>query len=161
MKGKFNFKLGLLCAILSAMLVAPALGQVSKGKEDVADRFKQRKIQLIKQLKLPPDKEKAVLALEDKYVGERKDLVPRLKKDKDELKALLASPNPDPEKVKAVVSDLTGAMDALFNSFKNQRDEELRLMTPVEQGKYLMALMQWREEMMGKHKQAPEKKKSK
>jgi hypothetical protein len=39
MKGKFNFKLVALCAILSAMLVMPALGQV-KAKEEGARRTK-------------------------------------------------------------------------------------------------------------------------
>ena len=40
MKSKFNFKLGALCAILSAMLVIPALGQV-KGEEGA--QFKRKK----------------------------------------------------------------------------------------------------------------------
>ena len=38
----------------------------------------------------------------------------------------------------------------MFASFKNQRDEELALMTPVEQAKYLMVLGQWRQKMMKK-----------
>jgi hypothetical protein len=41
----------------------------------------------------------------------------------------------------------------MFASFKNQRDEELALMTPVEQAKYLMVLGQWRQKMMEKHSQ--------
>ena len=40
MKGKFNFKLGALCAILSAMLVMPALGQ---AKEEEGARYKEQK----------------------------------------------------------------------------------------------------------------------
>ena len=41
MKGKFNFKLGALCAILSAMLVMPALGQ-AKGEEAARLQGKKR-----------------------------------------------------------------------------------------------------------------------
>ena len=39
MKGKFNFKLGALCAILSAMLLMPALGQ-AKGEEAAVQKDK-------------------------------------------------------------------------------------------------------------------------
>ncbi len=48
----------------------------------------------------------------------------------------------------------------MFASFKNQRDEELALMTPAEQAKYLIILGQWRQKMMNKRdkKAAGEKK---
>ena len=42
MKGKFNFKLGALCAILSAMLLIPAPGQ---AKEEEGARYKVTKRQ--------------------------------------------------------------------------------------------------------------------
>ena len=41
MKGKFNFKLGALCAIISAMLVMPALGQ-AKGEEGARQKDTKR-----------------------------------------------------------------------------------------------------------------------
>ena len=155
MKGRFNFKLAALCAILSAMLVAPALGQ---SKADPEQKFKQYRMQMIKQLKLAPDKEKAVLAVDEKYASQRQELVNSLKKTKEDLQTALAAPNPDEAKVKGLVSTLTGGMDSLFNSFKSQREEELALMSPVEQGKYLLMLGKMREEMMKKAK-PPEKKK--
>ncbi len=43
MKGKFNFKVGALCAILSAMLVMPALGPV-KEEEVHAPRNKKTRL---------------------------------------------------------------------------------------------------------------------
>ena len=66
MKGKFNFKLAALCAIISAMLVMPALGQ---AKEEAGARHQEQKDQIIKELKLAPEKEKAMLAVEDKYAS--------------------------------------------------------------------------------------------
>ena len=42
MKSKFNFKLGALCAILSAMLLMPALGQ-AKGEEAAVQKEKKTK----------------------------------------------------------------------------------------------------------------------
>lgn len=64
----------------------------------------------------------------------------------------MAVAKPDDAKVKELVSALTGGMDSLFNSFKSQREEELALMSPVEQGKYLIMLSKMREEMMKKAK---------
>ena len=157
MKGKFNFKLGALCAIISAMLVMPALGQV-KGEE--GGRYKAQKNQMIKELKLAPEKEKAMLAVEDKYASERKTIIAGVKKANDDLQAAMAAANPDEAKLKELVSALTGGQDKLFATFKNQRDEELAQMTPAEQAKYLLVLGQWRQKMMdkGKEKAAGKKK---
>ena len=135
MNGKLNFKLGTLCAILSAMLLMPALGQ---AKGEAAAGYKEQKDQMIKELKLAPEKEKAVLAVEDKYAKERKDIVAGVKKANDDLQAALAAANPDEAKLKELVSALTAGQDKMFASFKNQRDEELALMTPAEQAEYLI-----------------------
>ena len=147
MKGKFNFKIGALCAILSAMLLMPALVQ-AKGEE--AAVHKEKKDQMIKELKLAPEKEKAVLAVEDKYAAERKEILAGVKKANDDLQAALAAANPDEAKLKAGVSALTASQDKMFASFKNQRDEELALMTPAEQAKYLIVLGHWRQKMKDK-----------
>ena len=150
MKGKVNFKLGALCAILSAMLLMPALGQAKeKGKAG----YKAQKDQMIKELKLAPEKEKAMLAVEDKYAAERKAIIADVKKANDDLQAAMATANPDEAKLKGLVSALTADQDKMFASFKNQRDEELALMTPAEQAKYLLILGQWRQKMMKKHDQ--------
>lgn len=157
MKGKFNFKLGALCAIISAMLVMPALGQ---AKKEEGARYKEQKAQMIKELKLAPEKEKAMMAVEDKYAAERKGIIAGVKKANEELQAAVAAGNPDEAKLKELVSALTTGQDKLFASFKSQRDEELALMTPAEQAKYLLVLGQWRQKMMdkGKEKAAGKKK---
>jgi Spy/CpxP family protein refolding chaperone len=149
MKGKFNFKLGALCAILSAMLLMPTLGQ---AVEEEGAHHKEQKDQIIKELKLAPEKEKAMLAVEDKYARERTDIIAGIKKANDELQAAMAAANPDEAKLKELVSALTTGQDKLFASYKNQRDEELALMTPAEQAKYLIVLAQWRQKMMEKSK---------
>lgn len=159
MKGRFNFKLAALCAILSVMLLAPALLQAKDGKGE--EYYKKHKEQIIKQLKLAPDKEKAVLAVEDKYSAKRHEIITALKKNQEDLKAAVAAAHPNEAQVKELVTALTGGMDSLFDSFKSQRDEELAQMTPLEQGKYLLALGHWHHEMMEKPKgkEAKEKKK--
>ena len=149
MKGKFNFKIGALCAILSAMLLMPALGQAVEGE---GARAKAQKDQIIKELKLAPEKEKAVLAVGDKYAKERTDIIAGIKKANDELQAACAVAKPDDAKLKELVSALTTGQDKMFASFKNQRDEELALMTPAEQARYLLVLGQWRQKMMEQRK---------
>ncbi len=155
MKAKFSFKLCALCAILSAMLVVPALGQ-SKGDE--AAKLKERFTQLIKSLKLAPEKEKSVLDVQDKYAKERKGIIDGMKKANAELDAALKATPPDEAKIKELVSAITAGQDKLFATFKNQRDEEMALMTTVEQGRYLLAMGKWREEMAKKMKESAQKK---
>jgi hypothetical protein len=150
MSHRFNFKLVALCTLVSAMLVMPALGQ---DKGEAAANYKAQKDQIIKELKLTPEKEKAMLAVEDKYARERKTIVDDVKKANDNLQAALAAASPDEAKLKELVSALTGDQDKMFASFKNQRDEELALMTPAEQAKYLIILGQWRQKMMNKRDQ--------
>ena len=89
-----------------------------------------------------------------------KTIVAGVKKANDDLQAALAAANPDEAKLKELVSALTADQDKMFASFKNQRDEELALMTPAEQAKYLIILGQWRQKMMDKRgqKAAGEKK---
>jgi hypothetical protein len=150
MSHKFNFKLMTLCTLLSAMLLMPALGQ---AKEKGAAGYKAQKAQILKELKLAPEKEKAMLAVEDKYAKERQAIIAGVKKTNDDLQAALGAANPDEAKLKELVSALNADQDKMFASFKNQRDEELALMTPVEQAKYLMILGQWRQKMMDKRSQ--------
>ena len=157
MSRRFNFKLVALCAVVSAMLVMPALGQV---KGEAAANYKAQKTQILKALKLAPEKEKAVLAVEDKYAKERKGIFASVKKANEDLQAAAAAAKPDEAKLKELVSALTADQDKMFASFKSQRDEELALMTPLEQAKYLIVLGQWRQKMMNKRdkKAAGEKK---
>jgi hypothetical protein len=151
MKSKFNFKLAALCAVISAMLVMPALGQAKvKGEEGAR---KAQKDQMVKELKLAPEKEKAMLAVGAKYAAERKDIIAGVKKANEDLQAALAATPPDEVKLKEAISALTAGQDKMFTSFKNQRDEELALMTPAEQAKYLLVLGQWRQKMMSKSEQ--------
>lgn len=147
MKRKFNLKRGALCAIVIAALVIPVLGQ---AKEKMEGQLKELKAQILKQMKLAPDKEKAFMAVDDKYAAERTKIIADLKKSQGELKTALATAKPDEGKVKDLVSAITSGQDKLFASFKDQRDEELALLSPVEQGKYLLALTEWRHKMMEK-----------
>ena len=144
MKGKLIFKLGVLSTILSFLLVVPALGQVT---EDLGKKLCEYKAQTLKDLKIAPDKEKALLASEEKCVTERQNIIADLKKAKEDLQAALAAPSPDEAKLKGLVSAFIAAQLNLFNSFRNELNEEMAQLSPLQQGKYLMAMERWRQDV--------------
>ena len=76
---------------------------------------------------------------------ENKEIVASVNKINHELQAALATPSPNEAKLKELVKALTTGQDKLFASFNRQRDEELALMTPAEQAKYLILEGQWRQ----------------
>jgi Spy/CpxP family protein refolding chaperone len=150
MKGKAHFLSVVISLILTSLFLIPALGQ---AKEEDEARYKAQNDQMVKELKLAPEKEKAILAVEDKYTKERKEIMAGVRKANDDLQAALSAANPGEAKLKELVGALTSSQDKMFTSFKKQRDEELALMTPAEQAKYLIVQGQWREKMMEKRSQ--------
>jgi len=144
MKGKLIVKLAVLSTILSFLLLIPALGQVG---EDLGKKLCAFKVKTFKELNIAADKEKQLTAMEEKCVLARTAIMAKMNKSKDELQAALAAPNPDEAKIKALVAAFIGAQVDLFNSYKNELNDELAQMTPVQQGKYLMALERWRQEV--------------
>ena len=150
MKGKLIFKLGLLTIILSFLLVIPALGQTGQTNEALGKQLKDYKAQILKDVKIAPDKEKALVAVEEKYSLQRGEIVDNSKKAWDTLQAALAAPKSDEAKVKEAVAAYIDAQAKLFTSFKQQLDEELAQMSPVQQGKYLVAMEKWRQQCMPK-----------
>lgn len=147
MKGKFIFKLWALSTILSVLLVVPALGQTD---EELGKQLKEYKVQTFEQLKFNADKTKALLAVEDKYSLKRGEIIDGSKKAWDALQAALAAPTPDEAKVKGLVKAYIDAQSKLFASFREEMDEELAQMSPVQQGKYLVAMETWRQKCMPK-----------
>ena len=144
MKGKLIFKLAALSTILSFLLVFPALGQVN---EEMGKKLCAFKAQTLKELKVSADKEKALVGMEEKCNAERQEIMAGLKKSKEDLQAALAAPSPDEAKVKVLVGAFLAAQVKLFNSFKNELDAEMAQMSPLQQGKYLMAMEKWRQDM--------------
>jgi hypothetical protein len=109
MKGKFNFKLGALCAILGAMLLMPAPGQ---AKDDSwGETHKMRRAAAVKELKLSPEKAKDFNAVEEKFAKERQELIERLKKSQAELQDAMAA-TPDEAKIKGLVTAIRAVSEA-------------------------------------------------
>jgi len=144
MNGKLIVKLATLTLILSFLLLIPALGQVG---EDLGKKLCAFKAKTFKELKIASEKEKTLVAMEEKCVATRTEIMAKMKQSKDDLQAALAAPKPDEAKVKALVTAFMAAQAELFNSYKTELNDELAQMTPVQQGKYLMALERWRLEV--------------
>ncbi len=143
MKGKFRFGFVALSIILAALFSLASL-KLSQAKEGGWEGLKE-KIKITKELhdlKLAPDKEAAVLALEQKYAKERQGLLAALKRDREELKAVAAAP-PDAAKIQDLVQATSATQDKLLNSFKLERDEAMALMNPVQQAQFLVILGNW------------------
>jgi Spy/CpxP family protein refolding chaperone len=138
MKGKSHFLRSALFLILTSLLLFPALGQ---AKEDSwAEKHKMRRAAMVKELKLSPEKAKDFNAVEEKYAKDRQELVARLKKSQAELQKALAAATPDEAKIKDLVDAIRADQEKMVKSFQSQKDDDLALMTPVQQGRYLMLL---------------------
>ena len=148
MKGKLIFKLGALLTILSVLLVVPALGQTAQTNEELGKQLKDYKANILKELKIAPEKETSLMAVEEKYSQMRGEIVDSSQKAWDNLQAALAAPNPDEAKVKDAVAAYIDGQAKLYQSFRKQLEEELALMTPIQQGKYLVAMEKWRQQCL-------------
>ena len=150
MKGKLIFKLGALSTMLSFLLVVPALGQTGQTNEELGKQLKDYKAKIYEEIKASPDQEKKLAAVEEKASVSAGEIVDGSKKAMDNLQAVLAAAKPDEAKVKEAVSAHIAAQAKLFTSFRSELDEELALMNPIQQGKYLVAMEKWRQQCMPK-----------
>jgi Spy/CpxP family protein refolding chaperone len=155
MKVKAHFLSVVISLILTGFFLVPALGHV---KEDSwGEMHKMRRATAVKELKLSPEKAKDFNAVEEKYAKDRQNLIEKLKKSQAELQTAVAAATPDAAKITGLVTAIRADQYKMTQSFKSQLEEELALMTPVQQGQYLLTLHKWREEMMEEHMKMKQK----
>lgn len=135
--------------LLVVILMTPALGHPEE--KETGDLEMQRG-KLVQELSLSPDKAKEFLAVGEKYHQIREEVIGRIKKGESDLEIALAAPQPDDSKINQIVTALIADHDQLFETFKAQRHEEMALLTPVQRGKFLMALKKWHDEVAQKEK---------
>jgi Spy/CpxP family protein refolding chaperone len=145
MEQKFKVR----CVIMGMLLVLGLLWPVpGQAREAGADSYAEQREQLINDLKLSPEKAKAFMSVGGHWDQIRQNLIEGIKKNEADLETALAAPQPDENKINQLVSGLIVAHDQLFETFKSQRQEEMALLTPVQRGKFLLALKKWHEERM-------------
>jgi Spy/CpxP family protein refolding chaperone len=134
-------KAGLLVA-MTFLVLGP--GQVL-GDPGVSYSSLERET-LTKELGLTAEQAKAFQAVGDKFDKTREGIVADLQTKESDLEKALAAPKPDEQKIKGLVALITQGHDQLFQSLKDQRQEEMALLNPVQQGKFVLALKKWHEE---------------
>ena len=150
---KMDFWMVGLTLFLGIALLAPLPGL---AKEEPGAPQMQRE-KLAKELNLTPEKAKEFQAVGEKYAQSRKALIDEIKKNEGELEKALAAPQADEAKIKNLAAAVSADHSKLFETFKAQRQEELRLLTPVQQGKFILALKRWHEEMCQKYEKQEKK----
>ena len=127
----------LLMVALLALGAAPARGE-SRGSYSAAERET-----LVKELGLTPERARDFQAIGDKYDKSRESMAGSVAAKESDLEKALAVPKPDEARIKELVAAVIQGHDQLFQSLKEQRQAEMALLTPVQQGKFIMALRKW------------------
>lgn len=139
-----DFWLMALVLLMAAMLLTP--GNCQAQAEPADSQYKLEWEKLVKELNLTPEKAAEFQAAGAKYSQTRKELIEKLKKNETDLEKAVAGPKPDEVKIKELVPVIISDHNHLFESFKAQRQEEMNLLNPLQQAKYLLALKKWHEE---------------
>ena len=148
MTGKAMTGLAVVGLALSVLLWTPAPSQ-AKGKW--FKHVQEMREKQAKKMNLSPEKTKEFLAVEAKYDKIRRDALEKVKTSLQELQTVLTAKSPDEAKVKGLVSAITTAQAEFINTYKARQDEVMALLTPVQQGKYLVSTWSWFEHMKGKY----------
>ncbi len=127
----------LLMVALVALGAALARGE-SRGSSNAAERET-----LVKELGLTPEQARDFQAVGDKYDQGREAIVGSAAAKENDLEKALAAPQPDEARIKELVAAVIQGHDQLFQSIREQRQAEMALLTPVQQGKFIMALKRW------------------
>jgi Spy/CpxP family protein refolding chaperone len=142
--GFWQIPLGFLIA---AALLGQGPGQARGASDHSYSRLERQT--LVKDLGLTPETAKAFQAIGDKFDQSREGIIAGIKAKESDLEMALGAAKPDEMKIKGLVAALTQDHDQLFQSLKSQRQEEMALLTPIQQGKFLLALKKWHQEMQG------------
>ncbi len=140
---KISIRLGVMGTLLILGLLLPGAGRAQKAA--AVDTAGQQK-QLLQDLNLTPDKAKAFMSVGGHWDQIRQDLIADIKKNETDLETALAAPQPDDSTINHLVNGLIAEHDQLFDTFKSQRQEEMAMLTPVQRGKFLLALKKWHED---------------
>jgi Spy/CpxP family protein refolding chaperone len=139
-----DFCLMALVVLSAVMLLIPCNFQAQAAPEGSYYKLEWEK--LVKELNLPPKKAAEFQAIGAKYSETRESLIEKLKKNEADLEKVVGEPKPDEAKIKELVPMIIAEHNQLFESFRMQRQEEMTLLTPLQQAKYLLALKKWHEE---------------
>ncbi len=131
--------------LLAATLAPAAWGQPAEPPQGCPPGIQGEK--LIKELNLSPEKAQAFMGLCGKYDKIRREIREAMTAHEEALAKVLAAAQPDEAKVKELVAAIAQDHERLFDTFKAQRREEMALLTTVQQGKFILVLKKWHDDM--------------
>jgi Spy/CpxP family protein refolding chaperone len=143
-QGLWSRRVGLL---LVAALLALAPGPANGQSRSAYARMERET--LVKELGLTPEQATAFQAVGDKFDQTRAGIIAGIKSKEGDLEKALAAAKPDEAKLKELVAAITQGHDQLFQTLRTQRQEEMALLNPVQQGKFILCLKKWHEESSG------------
>ncbi len=127
------------------MVALVALGAAPAWGESQASYIKAERETLVKELGLTPEQAKDFQAVGDKYDKSREAIAGTVAAQENDLEKALTAPQPDEASIKDLVAAVIKGHDQLFQSLREQRQAEMALLTPVQQGKFIVALKRWHE----------------
>jgi Spy/CpxP family protein refolding chaperone len=144
-------------AILKLLMLGVALGALvwtpihSQAREIKCKHVKEMRQKLAQELKLSPEKTKEFMAIGEKYDKIRRDALEKINTSLEKLKPLMVAEKPDEGKVKELVTAIKSAQAEFMSTYQSRQNEVLALLTPVQQGKYLVATWTWYQEMKAQY----------
>jgi hypothetical protein len=106
-------------------------------------------------LNLRPDKARIFIEVEEKFDRIRQEALERITKSAAQLEKLLsgekAGEKANAGKVKEFTTAMAADQDILVNTYKGRRDETMAILTPVQQGEFLLATWKWQQKLLDKY----------
>jgi hypothetical protein len=147
--GNTNLKLLVVGVVLNVLVGTPSLGSAKDERQSDSQAFR---VHLIDTLNLRPDKAKKFIQTEEKYDRIRQEALERINKSAQQLEKLQSAEKPDEgKKLKELIKAMASDQDILVNTYKSRRDETMTMLTPVQQGQYLLATWKWQQKLLEKY----------
>ena len=121
-----------------------AWGQVAGefGGGAFHDRFQEvKRTQLGPALGVNQQTVDRLLAIDARYKPLRQQLITGMKSDMQRLKQLMDQPSPPEPEIRALLADMKRKRLEMLNLQQRKDEEEMALLTPAQQARYLMYLM--------------------
>ena len=140
--------------LILGLTLTPAFSLAGKPPRS-AKLQKMRTQMLVKKLNLSSSQAKAFQAVGEKYARRYREIIGKLRNSQRQLEAQLTASPAEEKKIRETVTSLIAAQDQLLNTHKLQRNEEMALLSPIQQGRYLLTLRHWRRQLARPGKKRP------
>jgi hypothetical protein len=146
--GNTSLKLLVVGVVLAVLVGTPSLAPAKDESQNDSKIFRSH---LLKTLNLRPDKARIFMQIEEKYDRIRQEALERINLSAEQLEKLLAGGKPDAGKLKELTTAIASDQDILVNTYKGRRDETMAMLTPGQQGEYLLATWKWQQKLLAQY----------